>query len=306
MFLADVDLRVFIPPIIYRLNRCNNDDEDALNNFISFYFDLFNINSTTNVSNIVLQNIILSEMWDGLDPTDPGPSLQKLLNESESYYFTPYISVDLAMWWPLWNKYIPNDEVYALFANPPIPMLLFNGDLDPQTPIDFGLHSADEYGCNIDDNIVNPDNNKWFYTFPNTPHAAVLTSPITNTSDYEYETCGLQMIKSFIMESNGSYIPNGNCVNWIKPIDFEGTTDTTQQYSLLIFGTEDIWQIDDGSNDAETEIIVIIFVGIFIILIEMALCMYWDYRKQLNSNDDMENQALLTDNNKKVPYSERL
>ena len=55
--------------------------------------------------------------------------------------------------WDSWNKYEPNPSTYNVYADPPIPMLLLNGDLDPQTNIKNGLRAARAYGADIDGEI---------------------------------------------------------------------------------------------------------------------------------------------------------
>ena len=59
------------------------------------------------------------------------------------------------LWWDIWNRYTPDYDTYGKFADPDMPMLLIQGDLDPQTAVWLALHSADEYGANIDESGVN-------------------------------------------------------------------------------------------------------------------------------------------------------
>ena len=71
--LIDVPTRILIPAVVYRMNRCNNKDKQALNNLFSIFIsqEVVSTNDTVIVLGI---NIILSEMWNGMDYNNPGLS----------------------------------------------------------------------------------------------------------------------------------------------------------------------------------------------------------------------------------------
>ena len=202
------------------------------------------------------------------------------------------------LYWDEWNKYTPNEETYNKFADPPIPMLLLNGDLDPQTGIEQALYSAQQYGAIINDNDNYGNSQKrYFYTIPNAPHFVMFTSPLINYKDntlhwdHDFETCGFYIIKSFI-DPDTDFVPDNKCINWLTPIDWNGDLYVTQLASLNTFGTEDMWNIQTVSkyaaaleveevDEIETEevdiwfIIGIVFIclfGISLIVIFYLIC----------------------------------
>ena len=214
-------------------------------------------------------------------------------------------------WWDLWNRYIPNNETYGKFADPMVPMLLLNGDLDPQTPDDWAIYSAKEYGANIDDASSN-EQDRYYYTVPNAPHFVMFRSPMINQSDnYDFESCGFWIMKSFI--NNDDWISDTECTKWMEPIDFEGQTNISKQVAMGVFGIDEVWSIDEdnsnvggSSNDNEDAIIWVIIIGVVVILIEMLMFAYCDYRKAKNQYDnDNDKDPLLDVPTKPITYTDR-
>lgn len=249
MFLLSDEGRIFIPPIIYRLERCNENDTEILTLMFEYILSEIEqqIENRGNFTSILTFNIILSELWNGADPTDPGPSYRELVTIAKDYYFSSGLTTEFRRWWDDWNKYEVNEEFYNKFADPSMPMLLLNGDLDPQTPYELAIHSAEQYGANIDDNINIPNaKNRYFYTIPNAPHFTMFNSRIRNYTDHtlhidlDFETCGMYIIASFINPQN-NFIPDNECIHWLNDIDWNGDDDITQQLSSLIFGIDNVW-----------------------------------------------------------------
>lgn len=179
-----------------------------------------------------------------------------------------------------------------------MPMLLLNGDLDPQTPYWWAIDSAIQYGANNYN-----DKDRYYYTIPTAPHFVMFDSPIVNTSsEYDYENCAFIIMKSFI--NNGNWKPNTDCIKWIEPIDWKGSTNTSKQMAMIYFGTNDMWGIEQGTHDTDQDTIIwVIVVGVIIILIVLLLFAYRDYRKRKNEYDD---KAPLLDAPKKpVAYTDK-
>eukprot|EP01084_Bolivina_argentea_P070197 127642_1 len=253
-WLADTDLRVLIPPFLYRMYRCihhNNEDDKNILNHLFTTLNAFNQTATQILANSTAQfmaeglmlNVMLSELWDGTDPTDPGPSVQELTVAENSYFFSGGGVDGFRNGWNIWNKYTPKPALYNKFANVSIPMLLLHGDLDPVTGISFGLHAANEWGMSM--NVVENNNNRYFYALPTGLHGFLL-SRIKNYTDFtieldtDWETCGMYIIKSFIDTNNG-YVPDASCIAWISDIDWNVTSNVSKQLGLQYFGTSDVW-----------------------------------------------------------------
>jgi len=256
-YLQDETLRIFIPPIIYRMTRCNEYDQEVLLSVWSLWV----INTIFLTSDIEAQgislglnhNIALSEMWYGSSASDPGPTYDELIEAENTYFFVDGMDPIAVKrkYWDIWNRYTPNPLVYNKYADPPIPMLLLNGDLDPATPIKGALIAAQAYGADIDGELASgttTSNNRYFLTIPNAPHIVLHNSKIDNFTDVtlgldnDYESCGMYIIKSFIDPNNG-YVPDDGCLKWLSDIDFEGTSNVSKQTGSVLFGTGDIWGV---------------------------------------------------------------
>ena len=183
---------------------------------------------------------------------NPGPTYDELIEAENTYFFIDGMD-PIAIkrkYWDIWNRYTPNPLIYNKYADPPIPMLLLNGDLDPNTPIQSAMKAAQAYGANIDGDF-HTFNNRYFITLPNAPHVVLGKSKINNFTDNQpldgiiennAETCGMYIIKSFINQNNG-YIPDNGCLKWLSDIDFEGTSNVSKNAGAFILGTEDIWGV---------------------------------------------------------------
>eukprot|EP01084_Bolivina_argentea_P203269 347199_1 len=240
---ADFNRRVFIPPIVYRMNRCNQQDVIALNNIFEYFFgDNGLLSNIINEGNVLGLNILLSEMFYSENSTAEPPSTNELLYEDRTFNFATYGPPEMRPLWDIYNKYIPNNTVYNNYGNPSMPMLLLNGDLDPSTPYYWASYVATKYNASIDD-IPNGKyyKNRYFLTVPRSTHVTMLGSPMINYTNDEYSrtTCGEYIVKAFIESKD--FIPDNSCVNWILPIDWNGVTNTTMQLSEKFFKTTNMW-----------------------------------------------------------------
>eukprot|EP01083_Nonionella_stella_P027502 75761_1 len=255
--LANFDQRVLIPPIIHRLQRCNADDITALNTLLAGY-EGFTVESFVMLlTGVTGHNIIVSEMWFGSDPTNPGLSYDEFIAAEKEYYISTGLGSMLRRWWGYWNKYEPNPDIYNKYANPSMPMLLLNGDLDPQTHVKWALHAGRQYGANINDNTHNPLK-RYYYTVPNAVHSVMFQSRIVNYTDNtidlddDYEACGFYIMASFI-DGNRNFVPDNKCIDWLTPIDWKGEGNITQQLSQKLMGTNDMWGLQFGDDNVSKD-----------------------------------------------------
>eukprot|EP01084_Bolivina_argentea_P246499 412523_1 len=281
--------RIFIPSILYRLNRCNRNDMIALNNFSKYFKDLLfdNDNWTQNMTEMMFENIGLSEMYYGTNSTEIPPlSVEQLVNLSNSYYITIDLSLEMRQEWDIWNKYKPNPSIYNKYANPAIPMLLLNGDIDHQTPLYEAIFAA--YGYNTSINTVDGinGNKRYFIIVPKAPHSVFDRTPLKNDSS---KTCGFEMVKTFIDPSN-DFIPDISCIDWIQDIDWKGDSDKMKQLSQLFYGTNDVWgdQIHDESTALQLWMIILIVIASLIVSLLGIILLKYCYNKcKSNQNESL-------------------
>ena len=69
---------------------------------------------------------------------------------------------------------------------------------------------------------------------------------------HDFETCGMYIIKSFI---TNNYVPNMDCIQWLKDIDWEISTNISKQYASAVFGTTDVWDelMEYNTTSASTD-----------------------------------------------------
>eukprot|EP01083_Nonionella_stella_P076004 206893_1 len=315
-WLRSRDDIVLIAPFIYRLYRCNDADIKAINNYFLFGYGSQSRSSSSQTPSsaktnpTLYKNIVLSELWYGDDPTNPGASKDALMDAAKDYVFlnSPTIA-GTRDWWDFWNKYEPKHNLYNEYAVTPIPMLILAGDLDSRTGLKQALDAAEQYGAVIDDNAYNAQK-RYLVTFPNTGHVVLASSMIRNYSDSlsdpyikdTFVTCGMYVVKSFMDESN-AFIPDTQCIEWMKDIDWEGTTDATKDISNLKFGTTDVWgtpslraafSMQSGTTSAASPssnnvwwiVLVVVLVCLFGV---MVIYFGWKryFKKSMNNNLDL-------------------
>jgi len=129
MILAQVlqmhQIRPFLAPLIYRMNRCSPNDAVAINNFLSLIFGFGGQAPTTrslyDMNTILYTNIASTELSHQPFKQNDYPDLLFGTGQNSSDLFT------------MWDKY-PTDEHFNSFPTTDSRVLLLNGDLDPQTP----------------------------------------------------------------------------------------------------------------------------------------------------------------------------
>ncbi|KAH3764241.1 alpha/beta hydrolase fold [Pelomyxa schiedti] len=220
--------RILIPPTIFRLTRCSTTDISALNYLMSTLSQ--SLVSTPYGPNYAYEdnplalNIIQSEM---LSLKLPPPTLEQIITGESSLYFTGGSSVSNRMWYDYWDRYTPDEYANNLPSVSGLPLLMLNGNLDPQTPLYFAEEVYNHYaGPTVTFEIVNA-----------AVHCTIANSPVDNSDT----PCGLQMVVGWILSDTKTL--DTTCLDHLVPIDWAGTTTDDQQLSLTTFGVTDMWQL---------------------------------------------------------------
>ena len=217
-----------IPAVIFRLNRCNEQDAIALD----FFFKSQTSSSissrqilsqgTTNilsyVSAVLYYNIAFSELWLSLNQSDVNEQTFSIWQNST--LICPDLTADFIRSRANWPKY-PQDQYRYRLANSRI--LMINGQLDAATPFDLATHLSS----------IKNTNQTLFYSIPLSGHAVFAYAFI---SGY---TCPVQLSLSWafpdLFPSNWS---DSSCLQDLPTtIDFAGETNLTQTYSLQHLNT---------------------------------------------------------------------
>ncbi|CAK4613982.1 hypothetical protein LEN26_007547 [Aphanomyces euteiches] len=261
---TDYNQRNLIPAVLYRLNRCNADDQVVMKNALNM---LTNSSSSqllqslgksklminkTNVlekvaymtgdgsSQVVYNNIVLSEIWQF-----PSPSRNQSTQWFEAALFGAQSPLDQDTFYQDICIYIANNDsvcsglttydasfTYTRDAywnkTATIPtgasVLMFTGALDPATPLKY---SKDEYETMV-------GTSKLRLEFAYAPHVIVSQTP-TDAGD-----CGSTILNAFVVNHGSLTNLPTDCIPKVYKLNF--TTILDKDTATQIFGsTKDIY-----------------------------------------------------------------
>ena len=216
--------RVLIPPLIYRLNRCSEADQKAIEHLfrkpdidVSNEMDYY-------VSPMLADLILLSELFSGTTVEQAEAfAATALFSEDESLFL---VQLDQANVWP---KYSDSDYAQK-FPDTNIPMLMLSGTTDPQTPPWITRTTGEQFrGAH-----------QHFVSVPNATHGVMVFSPIDRPWPEGREPCGSQLMGQFINDPMGRL--DTSCTSEVYPVEFDAGSANNRAVSLEYFGTEDMWE----------------------------------------------------------------
>lgn len=218
-FVMIRDIRAHMFPVVYRLDRCDPGDVQVLSHYFTTLLDMFNAPSTGPVrgSQALQMNVALSELWE-----EPAPSQAELAARCEAETLCPQASVTIGAQYEEWPRYA-HDEYVNEWPEVTTPVLLLNGDLDPQTPIETATAAQSHF--------IAP--HQTFVTVPFSPHGVVFESPVLTPGA---PPCGAQMIAGFVADPEADV--DTQCLADLAPV----TWDEAPEVLDLLFGTQDMWE----------------------------------------------------------------
>jgi hypothetical protein len=203
--------------LIYRINRCDPADVDAIVHMYNTLIAPMGASPGTSLdSDALFFNVALSEIWPKQQPSIT--DLQAIVDAS---LFAPGAGPEDEMLYPLWPRY-PHDAYVGKFATATVPILMLNGTLDPQTPIDVASVAGQKYTAP----------HQTFVTIPNAAHATIEESP---DKDPTKSNCGLQIVASYLKAPKAA--PDVSCLDTLLPISFDSYPST----NTTVWGTSDMW-----------------------------------------------------------------
>lgn len=216
--MMSFSMRTFIPPAIYRAERCSPADVTALNKLLSIYFAPSKTPSPfyTQWGWVLSNNITFSELWESPSPT--AEDLQKIRAEAIVSRDVTAAMDALIGKWPTY----PTDELMGNWAVSDVPMLGLSGGLDPATLPRRSKAFADHFH----------GPHQHFVSIETATHTVIASSPM---SDLKH-SCGSRILKGFIENPTGPL--DEACLSDLAPLDFAGRPDLTTS----ILGTTDPWE----------------------------------------------------------------
>eukprot|EP01080_Neovahlkampfia_damariscottae_P011291 gene11291-4102_t len=206
-----------IPPLISRINRCNEFDKKVLSHFfktIAQKKDLkvdYRANAGLIGFNIGIPELLFNETL---------PSLEDILKKEETLRFSPRVSILYRIMKDHWFA-TKQDEFSQKFANTRQPFLLIHGGLDPQTP----YSQAPLYF-----NKVKKTETQYFVSFPYYVHGVIM---------HIHQNCAQNIMINFM--KNPTQKPDESCIKNLPTIDWEGKRELSRQISTHLFSVEDVW-----------------------------------------------------------------
>ncbi|AKT43699.1 alpha/beta fold hydrolase [Chondromyces crocatus] len=217
ILLNDWNLRLAIPAVIRRVERCSNDDLTALDHLL----DLLSSDPQTpspflTAWSFPLQNnILFSELWSA-----PPPPVADILAAAEATLISQGTTLQEADLFTVWPRY-ERDAHFGQWASTTVPLLMMNGDLDPATPITLAERVADHHTAP----------GQTFVRLPRSPHGVLTGSPIHPNG----ETCGTALLLAFLADPHAPL--DTSCKDQVLPLNFAGAPWLAQ----ALFGTSDFY-----------------------------------------------------------------
>eukprot|EP00445_Apocalathium_hangoei_P031975 CAMPEP_0203913556 /NCGR_PEP_ID=MMETSP0359-20131031/54535_1 /ASSEMBLY_ACC=CAM_ASM_000338 /TAXON_ID=268821 /ORGANISM="Scrippsiella Hangoei, Strain SHTV-5" /LENGTH=573 /DNA_ID=CAMNT_0050839721 /DNA_START=96 /DNA_END=1817 /DNA_ORIENTATION=- len=232
--------RAVIPALLYRMMRCNVEDAKSMKHFAGATVELARLSSCCGVepsdpfaaplrSDMLLRNIVLSELWD------PAASKEQMLSWSNQGWFSMEIFnswADLRPQWPVYS----GDALFNTSLSTSSPVLMLNGDTGCQTPLWSATHEFETAKSSGGVTVL---------TWPDAVHFTALNTPVVGGGD----ACGLTTIAAFLSNpADEEAWRSPPCRQHLRRIDFRGDPAINQ----LLWGSEDAY---DGSPGAQSTLV---------------------------------------------------
>ena len=213
--------RTYFPALVYRYARCSPEDVVAIDQLLTVFFGGSGETSYYDelMSDGLFYNVALSELWP--DAAEH-PSVAAVEAEQASLHVTVGLTPRVTAVQDVWPAYA-DDEYVDEWASTGLPILMMNGDLDPQTPI----WVAEPAGENLD------AANQQFVVVPRAAHCAANATPVAQEGD---QPCGLSMMLSFLADP--AVPADTSCIATIPVESFTGVPGN----NLYVFGSTDLWE----------------------------------------------------------------
>ncbi|MBW2457008.1 MAG: alpha/beta fold hydrolase [Deltaproteobacteria bacterium] len=209
------------PALVYRLERCDSADRDAIVSAWNFHFGDSGVWDIASYSMLLQHHITFSEMWD--HPDFEGVDLAQYFADIRD---TTYVAKNSGAYklalshdWPTYADPAHDN----LWATTNTPLLMLQGRVDPATTwveaqkLESHFTAAHQH----------------FVVFAQAPHNVSTATPLSAGWD---DHCGQNLFLAFLKDPTATL--DLSCVDQVLPIDFGGTTDLSQ----ALLGTADFWE----------------------------------------------------------------
>lgn len=206
-------LRVLVPAIATRVDRCEPSDVEALERFaavIGGALDPTFGNLGNGRSELIFWHVALSELYEGGDP-------EALHEEFRELTIATGLELRLAQRHASWPRYAP-DEHHQQWPSYDGPLLMLQGGLDPATPAERARALRDRFDAP----------GQTYAEFPLEAHDLLGRTP-TDDGD-----CATRLLHTFLADP---VAVDTACVDEVRPPAFDGEPAINE----YLFGTEHAW-----------------------------------------------------------------
>ena len=218
--------RVLIPSLLYRLHRCKDTDKAIINKYVGnmsslgFSFKEWVDPESLN-SDILYYNIVFSELWKGnsLEDIREIENNSLFLSGSMEPTYQAYTNGN-------WKTYQDDGSFRKFPNNSKIPILMLNGDLDPQTSLEMAYPSKEVFN----------KTNQEFIMFPQSSHGVIVNSLMNDLET----SCGEIVIFNFFEHPTKKV--DRSCMSDIQKISSSKDASFNVISSSYFFGTDDMWE----------------------------------------------------------------
>lgn len=197
-------VRQFTPGFIYRLDRCDQADINAIYNFYQVMWA--SEEPEHSFSTVLFFNEGWSELWEHKDFADNGELLAYLDDVHAAGLVTMGMGYDRNEYFLAWPRY--TDPLDDQWASSDVPMLMLQGVIDPSTPEFFAQTVAQHF---------NGPHQRYF-AFAHATHNVTNGTPLEAGSSPSH--CGQQLYLQFAADPTAAL--DSSCVTQALPLDFEG------------------------------------------------------------------------------------
>ncbi|ETN00300.1 hypothetical protein PPTG_18011 [Phytophthora nicotianae INRA-310] len=256
VLLKDTTARTIIPPIVYRLSRCDTNDVDAMTHFFAGIDSFFSSTSQDDPfqSTLLYYLIIFSDMWETPTPstsemesrftnasiTDGMYSLNSLYCAFSKEKSPACKELNLANYEgegiiyqrdQYWNK--------RAIVSTQASVLLLSGKLDPQTPHKYAEYLFDALDCQ----------KKELITFDYAAHVATVSTPFGADINGTSLNCGMELLVSYVKNNGDLQRMDRSCIDEMPPFNLTVPIEYVQGF----FSTDEVYDGVYNASFSQTE-----------------------------------------------------
>ena len=215
IMLTELDLRDYIPSLIYRIDRCEQRDIEALTKLLHpTNFPEAEDAFIQHHSEFTSDHITFNEMWIKPAPEFTPEERAKYDNRLFGEFTSSKSYIDRMAAWP---ASYDADEFAGQIAKTDLPVLFLHGTLDAQSPFEV----ADPFGQSFDG-----PNQNYIYVY-DAGHFVLQNSPL---ADYPEFSCGMDLVGQFLNDPKAEL--DTSCIYGVTPLNFDARE---------LYGTDDAW-----------------------------------------------------------------